>query len=83
MINSQTAALVTYGFGRRICPGRYGLFPCTLRFYLFIYRHIANNSLFINIATILWTLTIEPARDDKGEYIMPIVEGDANAGVVL
>ena len=23
--------LVTYGFGRRICPGRYGLFSCTPR----------------------------------------------------
>jgi hypothetical protein len=51
--------------------------------FTFIYRHIANNSLFIDIATILWTLTIEPACDDKGDHIMPVVAGDANASVVL
>ena len=51
--------------------------------FTFLSRHIANNSLFIDIATILWTLTIEPARDDKGEPIMPDVEGNADASVLL
>jgi len=66
-MNSRIAASVAYGFGRRICPG----------------RHIANNSLFIYIATILWALTIEPARNDDGEYIMPDTEGYINEGVVV
>jgi cytochrome P450 len=35
----------TYGFGRRICVG----------------RHVADNSLLIDIATILWALNIEPS----------------------
>ena len=52
-------------------------------FTFFSPRHIANNSLFIDIATILWTLTIEPARDDKGEHIMPNIEGNDEAGVML
>jgi len=46
-------------------------------------RHIANNALFIDIATILWTLTIEPARNNKGEYVMPDTEGNANGSIVL
>jgi len=82
-MNIQIAALVTYGFGRRICPGRLDLFVCTLTMFTFLSRHIANNSLFIDIATILWTLTIEPARDHKGEYIIPSVEGNVDGGVLL
>ena len=30
VIYYQIVALVTYGFGRRICPGRLALFSCTL-----------------------------------------------------
>ena len=78
-------ALVTYGFGRRLCPGRLGLFILfhTMTIFTFLSRHIANNSLFIDIATILWTLTIEPARNNKGEYVIPDTEGNANASIVL
>ncbi|KAF9058825.1 cytochrome P450 [Rhodocollybia butyracea] len=36
-----------YGFGRRVCVG----------------RHVADNSLFISIATILWALNIVPSAD--------------------
>ncbi|KAF9074345.1 cytochrome P450 [Rhodocollybia butyracea] len=38
-----------YGFGRRICVG----------------RHVADNSLFINIATVLWALNIVPSTDKE------------------
>jgi hypothetical protein len=52
--------------------------------YLFFFaRHIANNSTFMDIATILWALTIEPARDDNGKYIVPDVDGYVNTGVLL
>lgn len=53
---------VTYGFGKRICLG----------------RHIANNSMFINIAMILFCLDIEPLRDAP-----PDTEGSHNTGLVV
>jgi hypothetical protein len=57
------------------------LILCARAIFTFLARHIANNSLFIDIATILWALTIEPARNNDGEYIMPDIEG-YNTGVV-
>ena len=41
---------VTYSFGRRVCVG----------------KHVANNSLFINFAMMLWACTIEPGKDKNG-----------------
>ncbi|THU91684.1 cytochrome P450 [Dendrothele bispora CBS 962.96] len=49
---------VTYGFGQRICVG----------------RHVANNGLFIQIAMILWTMRLEPAKDDDGDLMKPDVD---------
>jgi cytochrome P450 len=48
-----------FGFGRRSCPG----------------IHLARNSLFINVARLLWGFRINPATDEKGKEIMP----DCNA----
>ncbi|KAJ7112782.1 cytochrome P450 [Mycena crocata] len=56
-----------YGFGRRICVG----------------RHVGNNSLFIDMAYILWALTIAPCKDGNGIPIMPNTEGYVNDGLVL
>ncbi|CAL1696588.1 unnamed protein product [Somion occarium] len=58
---------VGFGFGRRICVG----------------RHVANNSLFIDIASLLWATTIEPIKDAQGKPIMPDTEGFINDGLVL
>jgi cytochrome P450 len=58
---------VSYGFGRRECPG----------------RHLANNSLFINIATILWTSKIERKKDALGELLPLDVDGYVDNGVIL
>ncbi|KAF8888758.1 cytochrome P450 [Infundibulicybe gibba] len=44
-----------FGFGRRICPG----------------MHLALNSLFINIARVLWAFDVLPQLDDKGQPILP------------
>lgn len=52
---------VTFGFGRRICVGKY----------------LANDSLFINAATILWAAKLECARDENGKELPP----DPNAFV--
>ncbi|KAF8509027.1 cytochrome P450 [Hysterangium stoloniferum] len=55
----RTAA---FGFGRRICPGRW----------------MADSELWITFATILATLHIGRARDEKGKEIIP--EGRYNSG---
>ena len=52
---------------RRICPG----------------RHVANNSMFIMIARLLWAATIKPVEDDHGKPIMPDTEGFVNMGLIL
>ncbi|KAI0060313.1 cytochrome P450 [Artomyces pyxidatus] len=57
---------VMYGFGRRICVG----------------RHVANDSLFIDIATVLWAATLEPAKDSSGKTIPLDVESYTDVGLV-
>lgn len=44
-----------FGFGRRVCPGML----------------LARNSIFINIARLLWAFDIVPALDDQGNEILP------------
>lgn len=44
-----------FGFGRRICPG----------------MHLASNSLFINIARLLWAFDILPVLNEDGKEIVP------------
>ncbi|KAJ6540375.1 cytochrome P450 [Mycena capillaripes] len=58
---------VTYGFGRRLCIG----------------RHVANNSLFIDIACILWAANIRPTKDAEGKSVMPIESESINDGLVV
>jgi len=58
---------VSYGFGRRDCPG----------------RHLANNSLFINIATILWASKIDRQKDALGELVPLAVDGYVDNGVIV
>ncbi|KAJ7810244.1 cytochrome P450 [Mycena olivaceomarginata] len=45
----------TYGFGRRICVG----------------RHVSNNSMFIEIACLLWSFNIGPGKDKDGNIVLP------------
>ncbi|EMD35207.1 hypothetical protein CERSUDRAFT_107188, partial [Gelatoporia subvermispora B] len=58
---------VSYGFGRRLCIG----------------RNIANNSLFIDIACILWAMSIEPIKDTNGQHVMPDTVGYIFEGLVV
>jgi len=46
---------VTFGFGTRVCPG----------------RHVANNTISINIASVLWGLEIRPIIDQEGRPLIP------------
>ena len=57
----------TYGFGRRICVG----------------RHVANDSLFIYMATTLWAATLERARDQDGKEVPLDTSGFVDTGMVL
>ncbi|KAF5372074.1 hypothetical protein D9758_005051 [Tetrapyrgos nigripes] len=56
----------TYGFGQRICVG----------------RHVANNSLFIIIATILWTMRLEGVKDSDGNVVLPDVNAEEESGIL-
>jgi cytochrome P450 len=58
---------VSYGFGRRECPG----------------RHVANNSLFINMAIILWAMKIERKKDASGRSLPLDVDSFVDQGIVV
>ncbi|ESK84098.1 cytochrome p450 [Moniliophthora roreri MCA 2997] len=58
---------VTYGFGRRLCIG----------------RHVANNSLFIDIACLLWATKIRTVKDEQGKDVVPIESRAINDGLVV
>jgi cytochrome P450 len=58
---------VTYGYGRRHCVGRY----------------IANNSLFIDMAMMLWSMNIERHLDANGKPTPIDVDGDIDSGLVI
>jgi len=57
----------TYGFGSRICVG----------------RHMADNSLFINIAILLWAMKIERKKDASGHFLPLDVDGWVDVGLVM
>ncbi|EIM88908.1 cytochrome P450 [Stereum hirsutum FP-91666 SS1] len=58
---------VTFGFGRRICIG----------------LNIANQALFIDVASTLWAASIEPALDDFGNEIVPSRNESVDEGLVV
>jgi cytochrome P450 len=57
----------SYGFGKRACVG----------------KHAANDSLFINIATVLWAVRLERAHDENGKEIPVDLETDDYSGMIL
>ncbi|THU95916.1 cytochrome P450 [Dendrothele bispora CBS 962.96] len=64
---SEVHGHFSYGFGHRICVG----------------RHVANNTLYISMATILWAMFLEPQKDVKGNPIKPEVDGEEWNGIVM
>lgn len=48
---------LAFGYGRRTCVG----------------NSVANNTLFVNIATLLWAFNIEKGKDATGKTITPDV----------
>ncbi|KAH9175619.1 cytochrome P450 [Lactarius sanguifluus] len=57
----------TYGFGKRACVG----------------KHLANDSLFIYIATVLWASTLERARDQDGNEVPLDTDGFVDTGTIV
>jgi cytochrome P450 len=66
-IDTKEESHFTYGFGRRICVG----------------RHVANNSLFIDIAMMLWAMNIERLTDADGKPTHLEVDDCINDGLVV
>ena len=56
----------TYGFGRRGCVGRY----------------MADNSLFIDIAVMLWAIKFERKKDATGSPLPLDLDGWVNVGLI-
>ena len=65
-IETNQAGHVALGFGRRICVG----------------KDLANESLFINTARILWATKLERTRDENGMEVSLDIETIVDAGVV-
>jgi hypothetical protein len=57
----------SYGFGSRIC----------------VCRHMADNSLFINIAILLWAMNFERKKDALGRLTPLDVNGWVDVGLVM
>ena len=57
----------SYGFGHRICVG----------------RHMADNTLFINIAILLWAMNFERKKDASGRLAPLDVNGWVDVGLVM
>jgi Cytochrome P450 len=59
----------SHGFasGRRTCVG----------------KHVVNDSLFINMATVLWALRLEGSRDESGMEVPLDTDSSVDTGLVL
>ena len=66
-LDTKEEGHVSYGFGRRKCIG----------------LHVANNSLFINIAIMLWATKIERKKDASGQLVPLDVDGSVDHGLVM
>ncbi|THU98256.1 cytochrome P450 [Dendrothele bispora CBS 962.96] len=64
-----TEGNVSFGYGGRTCPG----------------KHVANSSVFINIASILWAGIISPDKDESGVPVKPDLSDTAtiNNGIAV
>ncbi|KAF5343047.1 hypothetical protein D9758_011152 [Tetrapyrgos nigripes] len=65
--DSRNQGHVSFGFGRRICAG----------------LNLANQTLFIDIASLLWAGSIEPAYDETGAEIIPSSMELLDEGIVV
>jgi cytochrome P450 len=64
--DTQDEGHIVYGFGKRICVG----------------RHVANDTIFIAFAMVLWAMELVPAKDEHGRDIPIDVDGYLDSGMV-
>jgi cytochrome P450 len=64
--DTQDEGHVVYGFGRRICVG----------------RHVANDTMFIAYAVMLWAMDLAPGKDEQGRDVPVDVDGYLDSGMV-
>jgi len=46
-------------------------------------RHMANNAIFLNMATMLWAVNIAALIDEAGKPIIPNTLETVNAGIAM
>ncbi len=66
-VDTKEEGHVTFGFGRRICPG----------------RQVGNDSLFITFAVLLWALNFERLTDSYGKPAPLDLSGCIEDGLVV
>jgi cytochrome P450 len=66
-VETYQAGHVAFGFGRRICVG----------------KELANESLFINTARILWAAELARPKDESGKEVPLDIETAIDGGIVL
>ncbi|KAI0051887.1 cytochrome P450 [Auriscalpium vulgare] len=65
-VETKEEGHVMYGFGRRICVG----------------RHVANNSLAIDLATVLWAANFEAGKGVSGKPLPLDVDNSVEVGLI-
>lgn len=65
--NTKDEGHVSFGFGPRICLG----------------RHLANNSIFMNIACLLWAANISAIKDENGKPTLPDTLRGTDRGIMM
>ncbi|KAH8091810.1 cytochrome P450 [Cristinia sonorae] len=65
--NTHGEGHTLFGYGRRRCPG----------------FAVANNTILLNIATILWAFNIEKGRDAEGNLVTPNPDDQIDEGLVV
>ncbi|KAI0298174.1 cytochrome P450 [Multifurca ochricompacta] len=66
-LGSTEEGHISYGFARRICPG----------------RHLANDALFIDMARILFAVKFERVPDENGNEVPLDTESIVDLGIVI
>lgn len=67
MVDRRGEGHFSFGFGRRVCMG----------------RDVAEDTLFIFIAVMLWSLCIEPSTNDEGKEIIPSRQDIVEEGLIM
>ncbi|EPS38818.1 hypothetical protein H072_7435 [Dactylellina haptotyla CBS 200.50] len=63
----KSLPLSGFGFGRRICPGRY----------------FARNTIWVIVAQVLWAFEVSPGRDEVTGEVIPVDDEACTYGLVM